>query len=606
MNKMKIGFIPKSLLGWGGGKDFLYTLLYSLRNFSKKNDLDIHIFVDKDDDSNIDELKILDFKIVNIGKIEKTIIAESSVKHELQLIVAFGFDLGILFPIPWISYIPDFQHKYLTSLFLKSEIKYRDRNFRMLYENAEAVIVNSKSAECDIVNFLNGDRDKVLRLPFAPILKKEFLDYQGIEILPLYSQVSKRYFLISNQFWIHKSHKTAFETFKLLSEQYPEYKDVQLVCTGSLQEYRDVKYINELIDYIKVNDLEDKIILLGHIPKAHQIALLSKSIALIQPTLFEGGPGGGSTYEAISLNKRVILSDIAINKEVTKGRVYFFQAGSAESLLEKVIKVLRDQKKYEVMLKADDGVEEIGMSLCSGFQKVLSKNNIKFQSKKLNIYNNEKNLTEDSTSENVFNLYTYLDDQIILSPYAYHYLNKEQYENALLISGLRIVDRHRKLFFKEISSEYLFHHYGPVNKEKNVLNSFVLLVNPNIFDMKEVECLKPILLQDSLLTLSIEDYFYKFVLRDIDSDTPLYIYGDGEHTIKLLKHVDFSLYNLKGILAKEPKECEIANYKVESIQSENFTKDIRIIVSSASFETEIYEDLIAFFEMKQILRIYGY
>ena len=47
--------------------------------------------------------------------------------------------------------------------------------------------------------------------------------------------------------------------------------------------------------------INDDVEIVGHIPKLDQIALLKNSIAVIQPTLFEGGPGGGSAYDAISL-----------------------------------------------------------------------------------------------------------------------------------------------------------------------------------------------------------------------------------------------------------------------------------------------------------------
>lgn len=39
--------------------------------------------------------------------------------------------------------------------------------------------------------------------------------------------------------------------------------------------------------------IESKIKILGHIPKLEQIELIKNCIAVIQPTLFEGGPGGG-------------------------------------------------------------------------------------------------------------------------------------------------------------------------------------------------------------------------------------------------------------------------------------------------------------------------
>ena len=72
--------------------------------------------------------------------------------------------------------------------------------------------------------------------------------------------------------------------------------------------------------------------ILGLIPKRDQIELLKGAVALIQPTLFEGGPGGGAAYDAIGLDVSVILSDIPVNLEIDCGQVAFFPAGDAEAL----------------------------------------------------------------------------------------------------------------------------------------------------------------------------------------------------------------------------------------------------------------------------------
>ena len=44
---------------------------------------------------------------------------------------------------------------------------------------------------------------------------------------------------------------------------------------------------------------------------------------VIQPSLFEGGPGGFSAYEAISMDKFLLLSDIEVNKEAKSNRYIF-------------------------------------------------------------------------------------------------------------------------------------------------------------------------------------------------------------------------------------------------------------------------------------------
>jgi len=42
---------------------------------------------------------------------------------------------------------------------------------------------------------------------------------------------------------------------------------------------------------------------------------------------FSGAPGGGSTYEAVLLGQRVLLSDLPVNREVDDGDVRFLPPG---------------------------------------------------------------------------------------------------------------------------------------------------------------------------------------------------------------------------------------------------------------------------------------
>jgi glycosyltransferase involved in cell wall biosynthesis len=63
---------------------------------------------------------------------------------------------------------------------------------------------------------------------------------------------------------------------------------------------------------------------------------------VVQPTLFEGGPGGGALYDGVSTATPVILSDIDVNREADLGVIEFFRAGSAEDLAQKMLALLRN------------------------------------------------------------------------------------------------------------------------------------------------------------------------------------------------------------------------------------------------------------------------
>jgi glycosyltransferase involved in cell wall biosynthesis len=119
---------------------------------------------------------------------------------------------------------------------------------------------------------------------------------------------------------------------------------IHLVCTGELIDYRFPEYANELRQLLKQLGIERQVHLLGYISKQEQVLLMQKAIAVLQPTLFEGGPGGGVVYEALARNKYVVLSDIPVNQEIEDERCVFFEAGNPKDLAQKLVQTVNKGK----------------------------------------------------------------------------------------------------------------------------------------------------------------------------------------------------------------------------------------------------------------------
>ena len=88
--------------------------------------------------------------------------------------------------------------------------------------------------------------------------------------------------------------------------------------------------------YISELDLVDNTRMLDHIPRCDLVSLMRSSLAVIQPTTFEGGPGGGSVAMALSLGIPCIVSDIEVNKEIGQDKyIYYFEVNNVDDLLKK-------------------------------------------------------------------------------------------------------------------------------------------------------------------------------------------------------------------------------------------------------------------------------
>jgi glycosyltransferase involved in cell wall biosynthesis len=359
---------------WNGGADFLRNIanaLYSMQDIQPLK-LFLMIPVKNQIDSFADLRRNVDKiarSILSLGKLafpRRTVVLDGSIfdyfkniEGEIEF-VEYNADTGLIptlkkinadvvfpvfhslggtFPFPWIGYIFDFQHKYFPDYFNSRQCLNRDISFATLLRDAKALLVNSKTVKADIDKFFPYHDCEIFNLPFSASPIVHWLELGHSDTLTRY-KLPSRYFLISNQFWIHKSHYTAFRALALLLRNNA-YADLHIVCTGKMDDPRFPEYITGLYDEIKTLGVDNKICLLGHIPKIDQIAIMKNCIAVLQPTLFEGGPGGGSIYDALSLGIPVIISDIPVNREIENEEdVAYFKVGVESDLADKMIKIL--------------------------------------------------------------------------------------------------------------------------------------------------------------------------------------------------------------------------------------------------------------------------
>jgi glycosyltransferase involved in cell wall biosynthesis len=235
-----------------------------------------------------------------------------------------------------IGYIYDLQHLDIPSFFSRQEIKKRTQNFKDILNSFNYTITNSKFVKRKIIKNFSPIKSKIIALPFLPFQENYSFFKKKIDIKKKYN-IEKDFFIISNKFWKHKNHIVAFKAFKKLIKYNPNYC---LVCTGETFDSRFPNYFKDLSSEFLNLINKGNIKILNVIPKDDQINLIRNSLGLIQPTLYEGGPGGFSVYEAISIGKKVIISNIPINKEISKGNKIFFKANNSNDLYLKLKKII--------------------------------------------------------------------------------------------------------------------------------------------------------------------------------------------------------------------------------------------------------------------------
>jgi glycosyltransferase involved in cell wall biosynthesis len=226
------------------------------------------------------------------------------------------------FHCKWSAWIPDFQHKYLPNFFATREIKARDRIFSRISKESQNIIFSSHSALKDFQDFYPDSLAKCNVINFTSFPELSWYRENPIIIQKFYN-LPDNFFLVSNQFWIHKNHIVIIEALKYLKEKfiYPV-----IVCTGSLSDHRFPKYSDELLLLAHKYGLENQFKCLGLIPRSDQIQLMRRSLALIQPSLFEGW--STVVEDARLLGKKIILSDISVHVEQNPPLSTFFTPSS--------------------------------------------------------------------------------------------------------------------------------------------------------------------------------------------------------------------------------------------------------------------------------------
>lgn len=296
-----------------------------------------------------------------------------------DVVIPCAFSLGSFFSIPWVGYLYDFQHKYYPHFFAADEITIRDAQFSQMLTDAKAVIVNSADVKKDAAKFFPQTKCKIFELPFSATPIESWFEQPTIELATKY-KLPENYFVICNQFWIHKDHKTAFLALAAYTK-ITGRQDVHIVCTGNMVDFRNPDLFTELESNVSELGLTSRIHFLGYIPKKDQIDIMCGSIAVLQPTLFEGGPGGGAVYDAVAMGVPAIVSDIQVNREIDgTDSVVFFKAGDADDLAAKMVAVQNSifvkQSKESLLAIGRERTKAFGHRLLESVEYVMQQRTI--------------------------------------------------------------------------------------------------------------------------------------------------------------------------------------------------------------------------------------
>jgi len=279
------------------------------------------------------------YNVKTIGFRIKKLLSLFAVKLGMKKLFNFNAAYDIIYPAdqdPFADTIrkkiywkADFQENYYPENFLKEELEWVAAFFNHLQSHPQyPLVLSSKACEKDLRSFYPKLRNEVLLYRFVSHVP-ELDEFRVPELIKQF-ELQKPYFIVCNQFWPHKNHIAVIKALKAIKSGGT--LPFQMVFTGKTTSRRGTDYFSELKNAISDADLTEDIIITDFIERTDQLLLMKNSIAVVQPTLFEGW----STVieDARAIGKYVIASSLEVNQEQISDNAIFFEPHDAQRLAE--------------------------------------------------------------------------------------------------------------------------------------------------------------------------------------------------------------------------------------------------------------------------------
>ena len=267
-------------------------------------------------------------------------------EHGIEVMFENAQFHGARLGIPAIAWIPDFQHRELPHLFSRAAWWKRELGFRAQIAAGRIIMLSSHDARdaCERHYPATVGRTHVVRFAVPSERRPDAAEVRQVRET---HGLSERYFYLPNQFWQHKNHLLVIDALALLKQEHP---DIVVAASGKQLDPYKPGHFQRILSRLAEADLNKQFRLLGLIPYEHIAPLMVGSVAVLNPSLFEGW--STTVEEARALRVPMVLSDLPVHKEQAEGIARFFDRTSAPSLANAMRQSWQDQSPSAAGLAA--------------------------------------------------------------------------------------------------------------------------------------------------------------------------------------------------------------------------------------------------------------
>ena len=280
---------------------------------------------------------------------------------------------GPLWPvgkIKTIGWVADFQHLYFPEFFSESECAQRNVIFNRIACDCDCVLVSSETAKRDLATFAPEADSKTRVLRFVPEVNLNATHISVHDLKEKYDFCTP-YFFLPNQFWIHKNHKIVVEA---LAELKREGFCVTVLATGNKEDYRHPSHFSNLMALVGRLGLTESFKVLGVVPYSDLLSLMRHSLAVINPSLFEGW--SSTVEEAKALGVATLLSDLPVHREQNPLHGVYFDPANAKELANKMLAIMvsaeQQAQRSEALTYSDSFISD-RLDFAQAYQDIVVK-----------------------------------------------------------------------------------------------------------------------------------------------------------------------------------------------------------------------------------------
>lgn len=293
----------------------------------------------------------------------------------------------------------------------------------------------------------------------------------------------------------------------------------------------------------------------------------------------------------------IISKYISTDVSMSKDTVIEFSQSVLEKIKNSTQNIFIKKKKYDVDILVLYNNKGNNIKFSRTYQSIIQQS---YQNIRIcNVSEEEINLTD---AKETF-LY-YLNEGYCLNKYFFEtfisFIDDEDYG----VCGLKRIKNDGNIFgnvfypIHNASEGYSFHE---LNQACILYRKDSFIVNGK-FDSRNISNKRMKFIGLGLVETDLKHY----INEKLTGKSGIYIYGAGSHTQQLLENINIEDYDFRGIIDKKLELVgkELFGLKVYSVEKLKDLQVKQILISSYSFENEIYEELKSVYSGKELIRLH--